>query len=182
MQITPIIWFCIIGISSLIVVTVYTILRQLEKKRLESEQNNVKPFCVSEYYSRTEKIALDILERRKPADKTITLWWGLDGLRLNEDGTTEWISRKKPDPIKQRAESGCGGTGGAMHTGYGFIYYPHVSMAQYSYPLYDRLNGQKAALQIQAAQFAQNRAFINAVQCCCANVARDISGKIIREY
>lgn len=179
---THIILPSVIAVLALISAIAPLILIKRQDKQIENEQNNVKPFCVSEYYSRTEKIALDILERRKPADKTITLWWGLDGLRLNEDGTTEWISRKKPDPIKQRAESGCGGTGGAMHTGYGFIYCPHVSMAQYSYPLYDRLNGQKAALQIQAAQFAQNRAFINAVQCCCANVARDISGKIIREY
>lgn len=52
-------------------------------------------FSVSEYISRIEQTALDILESMKPIDKTITLWWGLDGLRLNEDGTTEWVSRKK---------------------------------------------------------------------------------------
>lgn len=52
-------------------------------------------FSVSEYLSRIEQAALDILESMKPIDKTITLWWGLDGLRLNEDGTTEWVSRKK---------------------------------------------------------------------------------------
>lgn len=25
---------------------------------------------------------------------SITLWWKLDGLRINHDGTTQWISRK----------------------------------------------------------------------------------------
>lgn len=50
---------------------------------------------VFEYLSRIEAAHLDILENIVPTDKTITLWWGLDGLRLNEDGTMEWVSRKK---------------------------------------------------------------------------------------
>lgn len=179
---THIILPSVIAVLALIFAIAPLILIKRQDKQIENEQNNVKPFCVSEYYYRTEKIALDILERQKTADKTITLWWGMDGLRLNEDGTTEWISRKKPEPIKQREEIDRGATRGAMYTGYNAIYYPHVSMAQYRYPLYDGLNGQKTALKIQAAQFAQNRAFINAVQCCCVSAARDMSGKIIREY
>lgn len=56
---------------------------------------------VIEYLSRIEEASLDILEAKTPIDKSITLWWGLDGLRLNEDGTFEWISRKKSKPINQ---------------------------------------------------------------------------------
>ena len=52
-------------------------------------------FTVSEYFSRIERAHLDILEDLKPVSKVITLWLGLDGLQLNEDGTTEWVSRKK---------------------------------------------------------------------------------------
>lgn len=33
-------------------------------------------------------------EQRKPY--LITLWWGLNGLRLNEDGTSEWIRKMIP--------------------------------------------------------------------------------------
>lgn len=54
------------------------------------------PFVVSEYLARIEKASLDILESRKPTDKTIVLWLGVYGLRLNEDGTMKWVSRKKP--------------------------------------------------------------------------------------
>lgn len=54
-----------------------------------------EPYFVSKYLSRIEAAHLDILESKVPTDKTITLWWGLDGLRLNEDGTMEWVSRKK---------------------------------------------------------------------------------------
>lgn len=56
---------------------------------------STRPFVVSEYLTRIEKASLDILESRKPTDKTIVLWFGLDGLRLNEDGAMKWVSRKK---------------------------------------------------------------------------------------
>lgn len=52
-------------------------------------------FHVSEYLSRIERAYLDILEGLEPVSKAITLWLGLDGLRLNEDGTMEWVSRKR---------------------------------------------------------------------------------------
>lgn len=52
-------------------------------------------FTVSEYLSRIERANLDILENLKPVSKAITLWLGLEGLRLNEDGTMEWVSRKR---------------------------------------------------------------------------------------
>lgn len=52
-------------------------------------------FSVSEYFDRIEKASIEILEEIKPVDHTIVLWWGLDGLRLNEDETLEWTSRKR---------------------------------------------------------------------------------------
>lgn len=67
---------------------------ELEYKRAITPQ-----FNVSEYMERIEKAYLEILETRQPISQSITLWWGLDGLRLKEDGTTEWVSRKKPKPL-----------------------------------------------------------------------------------
>lgn len=64
-------------------------------------QQYEKSYSISAYYDRIEKVSAEILESQKPVDKSIILWWGLDGLRLNEDGTSEWISRKKPSPISQ---------------------------------------------------------------------------------
>lgn len=72
-------------------------------------------FSVSEYFDRIEKASIEILEEIKPVDHTIVLWWGLDGLRLNEDGTLEWTSRKRqttgnefyqPCPSIQPVQSG----------------------------------------------------------------------------
>lgn len=70
--------------------------------RPQKEQlpEHLEPFVISEYYARTEQAALDILETQEPVDQTIILWWGLDGLRLNEDGTMEWVSRRKPKPVR----------------------------------------------------------------------------------
>lgn len=70
-------------------------------RKKKEEIQLVEPFSVLEYFDRIEKAALDILEKQDPVNKTITLWWGLDGLRLNEDGSLEWISRKKPKPVNQ---------------------------------------------------------------------------------
>ena len=52
-------------------------------------------FSVSEYFDRMEKVSLEILETMEPIDKTITLWWGFDGIQLSEDGTSKWVSRRK---------------------------------------------------------------------------------------
>lgn len=52
-------------------------------------------WTVSSYYDRIEKAALDIARKRKPDDKIIILWWGVDGLRLNENGDLEWIKREQ---------------------------------------------------------------------------------------
>lgn len=75
------------------------IYRLFAKKTEES--NKVEPFIVSAYLERIEKAWLNILEQKKPTDWTVILWWGLDGLRMNEDGSLEWISRKKPKPVSQ---------------------------------------------------------------------------------
>lgn len=62
---------------------------------------HLEPFVISEYYARTEQAAIDILETQEPVDQTIILWWGLDGLRLTEDGKLEWVSRRKPKPVQE---------------------------------------------------------------------------------
>lgn len=49
-----------------------------------------------------EKECLKLQEEREKQDPyLITLWWGFDGLRLNADGSTEWISRRKPNASLQ---------------------------------------------------------------------------------
>ena len=81
--------------SAVIVFLPYFIHDKIQRKQIQ-HQVKTEPFIVSEYYDRMEKAALDILEHQWPVDQTIILGWGLDGLRLNEDGTLEWVSRKKP--------------------------------------------------------------------------------------
>lgn len=55
-------------------------------------------FSIPDYLSRRERTILDLMEQREKEEPyIITLWLGLDGLQLNEDGSTEWISRRKAD-------------------------------------------------------------------------------------
>lgn len=63
-------------------------------------------FNASGCFERMERAQIDIIESRNPIDKSITLWWGLDGLRLNEDGSIENIHRSNKT---------------AINSGYGFI-------------------------------------------------------------
>lgn len=128
-------------------------------------------FIVSEYYDRIEKVHLNILENQTPIDRTIILWWGLDGLRLNEDGMLEWINRKKRMPTPQNV-----------------FYQPCQSMGTYSgFDMCQSAQSTIDTLQIQATQQIQNVAMANALQsymvltpayyapmlnCCCNQVVQ----------
>lgn len=217
MQITPMIWFCIIVVSTLIVMIPYYIISLSEKKRKSPSeifadigQSMIdEPFSVSSYYARIEKTSLDILDAKKPVDQIIILWWGLDGLRLNEDGELEWISRKKPEPVNQNVFYQ---TAQKMEQAIAQVSRPFdYSMCQSTQAQINALQAQNTALQMQAAQQAQNMAMMAALQSyivpyptypdrgiggsggtggyvtyyssqlgdCCC--ARTISGKIIRD-
>lgn len=107
------------------------------------------------YYARTERAALDILEQQEPVDKTIILWWGLDGLRLNEDGTLEWVSKRKPKPVQEDV-----------------FYQPFQSIQAYNQTQstrasIDALMAQNVSLQMQAYQAQQIAQLINSMQQCC---------------
>lgn len=130
--------------------------------RTQKEQlpEHLEPFVISEYYARIEQAALDILEQQEPVDQTIILWWGLDGLRLNEDGELEWISRKTPKPVNQNVS-----------------YHPCQSIPAYNPNLFAQMQNtrasinalmdQTASLQTQALQAQQTAQVINSLQQCC---------------
>lgn len=130
--------------------------------RPQKEQlpEHLEPFVISEYYARTEQAAIDILETQEPVDQTIILWWGLDGLRLNEDEELEWISRKTPKPANQNVS-----------------YQLYQSVLAYNPDLFTQtqstrasiaaLMAQNASLQMQAYQAQQTAQVINSLQQCC---------------
>lgn len=100
--------FSVMAVSCLYLVTLYKkrqekpcrMERRTEQRcELEYKRAITPRFNVSEYMERIEKAYLEILETRQPISQSITLWWVLDGLRLNEDGTMTWVSRKKPKTL-----------------------------------------------------------------------------------
>lgn len=66
-----------------------------------------KPFSPSEYLERFEKLNLEILEEREKQrnEYESILWVGLKGLKLNKDGTTEWIKRESSKPVKKKVDN-----------------------------------------------------------------------------
>ena len=170
----------IVWIIEMSVTIIFCMLHHLINKRLyEGEPlEPPEPFFVSEYYAHMEQAALDILEQQEFVDQTIILWWGLDGLRLNEDGTAEWISRKKPSPVQRNV---------FYQPCQAVIPPPQYDMRQSTQAKIDALMAQNMQLQVQAWQAEKNRQMINAlqsyvVQCpgyyarltdCCCNQTRD---------
>lgn len=134
----------------------YAIRDKIERRKALRE-TVVKKFNVSEYLARTEKENLEILENRKSVDKTIILWWGFDGLRLNEDGLIEWISRKKQSPISQNVFRQPWQTGRLTM---------QYDMCQSTQAKIDALMAQNMQSQVQAWQVEQNRQMVNALQGC----------------
>ncbi len=55
------------------------------------------PFCVVDYMSHIEETCETLWEEPKE-EYILILWWGLEGLRLNKDGTREWISKTNSPP------------------------------------------------------------------------------------
>lgn len=168
---------CVIGmLVAIIICLLYYMIneRPYEREPLEPAE----PFVVSEYYDRMEKAALDILEAQEPVDQTIILWWGLDGLRLNEDGATEWISRKKSETVS---------TSVLYQPCRSITPPPQYDMGQSTQAKIDALMAQNVQLQVQAQQAEQSGQMINALQSyvvqrpgyyarltdCCCNQTRD---------
>lgn len=145
-------------------ITAHFLLEKKENLRQENvdERTKSNPFIVSEYYDRMEKVSLDIQAEKKPIERTIILWLGLDGLRINEDGSSEWISRKKPEqkppaylaPLMPMWQ---------MEQASGPIYGAE-NLFQSSQEQINELRMENVALQMQAAQSAQNMAISSAFQ------------------
>lgn len=130
--------------------------------RPQKEQlpEHLEPFVISEYYARTEQAAIDILETQEPVDQTIILWWGLDGLRLSEDGTLEWVSRRKTKPVQENVFYQLCQSAPA--------YNPDLlAQTQSTRASIDDLRAQNASLQMQALQAQQRMQLVNSLQQCC---------------
>lgn len=130
-------------------------------------------FSVSEYMGRMEAASIEIAkETEKEPKYQLVLWAGLDGLRLNDDGTSEWIRRGEEKPKRQNV-SPCS---------YPEAVFPAQCMIENSIPYLQR---QINAMQMQNAITQQNQYIINAfhplypqyiqqqvyygqmAQCCC---------------
>lgn len=142
-------------------------------------EGRTRMFSVSEYLSRIERAHLDILEGMEPINRSITLWWGLDGLQLNEDGTTKWVSRKRK-PVETVFCQTCQSVR-PIQTG----------LQQAGWTVQTQM-AQNAALQMQSLQ---NMKIANTLQQCCVQYtaqyppyyyggccARNIEGVILDRF
>lgn len=70
---------------------------------VREEPDSPKPFSLTEHYERLMQVSEEIAEEKaKRQYEPTVLWLILDGMRINEDGTIEWI--KKPNRTNQILE------------------------------------------------------------------------------
>ena len=81
--------------ASMIIGAITMIVVNKCRKPKETSLDSIPSFSVSEYLERMENVITEIWEEQENTEQTITLWWGLDGLQLGEDGESVWISRGK---------------------------------------------------------------------------------------
>lgn len=131
------------------------------------EVQRTKPFSATEYLDRIERESLKLAERRE--QYAIVLWWGYDGLRLNEDGTAEWISRRKEtdDIFAWTPEGGGGGCGYGVCSTARRLDGTIVSLeAQNTICNIDSvIQAHKLALQAQEIQALQSAQMQNMINC-----------------
>lgn len=138
-------------ISAIVLISV--VIKNKKEKKIEQKQfTYISNFSVSEYFGRIEQENIQILmERESRPPYQIVLWAGLDGLRLNNDGTSEWI-RKDMEKPKPKNDVFC-------------------SLPQLPYPTQygientiPYLQSKIANLQMQNMLFLQNQYIINTIK------------------
>lgn len=86
---------------AIVVMAIFAIVGYIrQKNHNEIEDSTIVPcvpeFSVSDYLERIEKAGIEIArEQEKQEPYQLVLWLVVEGLRLNEDGTTEWIRREE---------------------------------------------------------------------------------------
>lgn len=137
--------------------------------KIRAEYSRINSFSVAEYLGRMEQAQLEIWEKQKPVDQTVILWWGLDGLTLDENGELKWISRKKPEPVNQNV---------FYQPCQSILYADNIpifpaGMCQNTQATINALQARNAALQIQMVQQTQKQQIMQSmmmqqVNFCCA--------------
>lgn len=75
----------------------YDLWIESKKKPKLVESDIPKMYSRRDYGQEMEDI-LKEAEKMREELPLVTLWWGLDGLQMNRDGTLEWISKKPKEP------------------------------------------------------------------------------------
>lgn len=72
-------------------------IRRFKESTKSSDRPLEEPFSIADYYDRMMKVSEDLARQKaeRKYEPTI-LWLLLDGLRINGDGTLEWVHKEKP--------------------------------------------------------------------------------------
>lgn len=93
-----IIIICTIAVFAMAISAIYQRIHRKKQRELCNQKFRpyISDFSVSAYMGRMEAESVKTMQETQKRPKyQLVLWAGLDGLRLNEDGTSEWIRREE---------------------------------------------------------------------------------------
>lgn len=76
-------------------------------QKCEPFEPYVEPFSPITYMERIQNAHEEILHEKelKKEPSIIILWWGLEGIQLNEDGSLQWVKKRKPEQPKNKTQN-----------------------------------------------------------------------------
>ncbi|RKJ40192.1 hypothetical protein D7X94_08580 [Acutalibacter sp. 1XD8-33] len=88
-------WYIAAVLSAIFVVLyVLFLLTAAAQDRNSGQEDQPPQFSSPEYMERLATVC-EALWQEREEPYILILWWGLDGLRLNGDGSLEWISKRR---------------------------------------------------------------------------------------
>lgn len=127
-----------------------------------------KKWSAESHFDRIAKVSEGIQKEAESQEPYIlTLWWGIDGLKLKEDGTTEWIRKAER---KYEVSGGAGGVGSTYLYPYSSVYWPPAQSLQALQSQIQSFQSQQA-VQMQSVLLPQQ----------LANAIRGEDGRLARQ-
>lgn len=128
------------------------------------EQKNIESFCPSDYLKRIIELSDELQHEKEQSDNyRLILWWGINGLRLNADGSYEWTKKEIIKSTTLPSPTGAWRESMVQQTCCTSQYQRLDSMLQCQQSRINELQMQNAMLQLQCAQQQQMQNMIDSI-------------------
>lgn len=130
----------------------------------EAKNESIPKFSVSSYLQRVQDLSDELQhEKEQSTNYRIVLWWGIDGLTLNADGSYKWIKKEIIKFTTLTSPAGAWYESMVQQICCTSQYQRFDSMLQCQQSRIDELQMQNTMLQLQCAQQQQMQNMIDTI-------------------